>query len=264
MGGLSERTTRILQGGLPLPVIFHSLIGFMLGNGRSARESVLAGLIRDELGDLHGNRVLTYWGSWEDLVADLMEELEERELVTRAGNTWTLTGRVEEGVRVRVFHEVRITPYSPATLARRENLAYARVRAASYRSFLEGKGLFEGAIRDSFQRHWDSLAWDGDPEGDLAEETPEKKAPKRKKGEISQFALEYAKSEYPRWVTAREAAAAFSEWYPDRPPIRSSSAWNRLQLLVWKGQAEREDGKPDGAGPGRHPTLFRFLPEPEV
>lgn len=264
MGGLSERASRILQGGLPLPAVFHQLISHMLGNGRSAPGYALTGIIRRELEDLHGPRVLAYWGSWENLAADLLEEMEEREVATRAGDTWALTAKVHEGARLRLMSGIRITVYSPEAAARRENLGYARSRAGSYRLFLEEKGLFAGEIRDSFQRHWDSLAWDEGP----PEEQPEEEeritsyaGRRRRKGEIMEFARGYLQARYPSWVSAREAAAAFSEQYPQQDPVRASSMWNRMQQQVWTGFAERKDGT--SPGPGRNHTLFRWKKEEE-
>ena len=258
MGGLSERASRILQGGLPLPALFGRMISHMLGNGRSAPGEVLTGIVRRELEDLHGPRVLGYWGSWENLAADLLDEMEEREVVTGAGGTWILTPRVREGARIRVMTGIRITVYSPEAEARRENLGYARIRAASYRLFLEEKGLFTGKVKDSFQRHWESLAWQ-EPE-EPKEEEPEEKTlyggKRRRKGEIVQFAREYLQAQYPRWVTAKEAAAAFGEQYPGQDPVRPSSMWNRMQQQVWNGAAERKDGR--SPGPGRNHTLFRW------
>ena len=256
MGGLSERASRILQGGLPLPALFHRMISYMLGNERSAPGYALTEIVRRELEDLHGPRVLAYWGSWENLTADLLEEMEEREAVTRAGDTWALTPKVYEGVRIRLMTDLRITVYSLEAAARRENLSYARIRAASYRSFLEEKGLFAGEIRDSFQRHWESLAWKKGPPLEEPEEEATYAGRRRKKGEISQFAREYMQAQYPQWVSAKEAAAAFSGQYPGQDPIRASSIWNRMQQQVWEGLAERKDGT--SPGPGRNHTLFRW------
>lgn len=262
MGGLSERAARILQGGLPLSVVFQRMISYMLENGRSAPGYALTGIVRRELEDLHGPRVLGYWGSWENLTADLLGEIEERELATSAGDTWALTPKVYEGVRIRLMSDIRITVYSPQAAARRENLGYARSRAASYRLFLEEKGLFDGEIRDSFQRHWDSLAWEKGP----PEEPPEEEekvtsyaGKKRRKGEIAEFARGYMQARYPLWVSAKEAAAAFSEQHPGQDPVRASSLWNRMQQQVWMGLAERKDGT--SPGPGRSHTLFRWKAE---
>lgn len=260
--GPSERASRILQGGLPLPAVFHKLIGYMLGNGRSAPGHVLTGIVRKELEDLHGPRVLTYWGSWENLTADLLEEIQEHGMLTRAGDTWALTPKVRDGARVRLLRDsggtdIRITVYSPEAAARRENLGYARTRAASYRLFLEEKGLFTGEIRDSFQRHWELLAWEEEPEEEEVKTSYNNR--KRRKGEIVEFACEYMQGQYPRWVTAKEAAAAFSERYPEQDPVRNSSMWNRMQQQVWQGTAERKDGQ--HPGPGRNHTLFRWKKE---
>ena len=259
MGGLSERASRILQGGLPLPAVFHQMISYLLGNGRSAPGYILTGIVRRELEDLHGPRVLAYWGSWENLAADLLEEMEERGVVTRAGDTWVLTPRVYEGARIRLMTDIRVTVYSPEAAARRDSLGYARTRAASYRLFLEEKGLFAGEIRDSFQRHWESLAWtEGLPE---EEEKTSYAGRKRRKGEIAEFAREYLQAQYPQWVSAKEAAAAFAEQYPGQDPVRPSSIWNRMQQQVWTGLAERKDGT--SPGPGRNHTLFRWKKKEE-
>ena len=255
MGGLPERASRILQAGLPLPSLFRKMISYMLANGRSASGHALTRIIRRELEDLHGPRVLTYWGSWENLAADLLAEMEAREVVTRAGDTWALTPKVYEGVRLRLMTDIRITVYSPEAEARRENLAYARTRAASYRSFLEEKELFTGKVRDSFQQHWESLDWEEGPPVEGEGETSYG-GKKRKKGEIVQFAREYMQAQYPRWVSAKEAAAAFSEQYPGQDPVLPSSIWNRMQQQVWAGWAERKDGQ--SPGPGRSHTLFRL------
>lgn len=267
--GPSERASRILQGGLPLPAVFHQVLGYMLGNGRSAPGYVLTGIVRKELEDLHGPRVLTYWGSWENLTADLLEEMQEHGVVTRAGDIWTLTPKVREGTRIRLLRDsggtdIRITPYSPEAAARRENLGYARTRAASYRLFLEEKGLFTGEIRESFQQHWESLDWEEAPEGEEIPGHPPVTSyggRKRKKGEIVKFACEYMQEQYPRWVTAREATVVFGERYPQQDPVRPSSMWNRMQQQVWQGAAERKDGQ--HPGPGRNHTLFRWIKEEE-
>ena len=259
MGGLSERASRILQGGLPLPALFGRMISYMLGNGRSAPGKVLAGIVRRELEDLHGPRVLGYWGSWENLTADLLGEMQERDLVTEAEDAWALTPRVHEGARIRVMTDIRITVYSPEAAARRENLGYARARAASYRLFLEEKELFTGKVKESFQRHWESLAWEGEPE-----EEPEEEEPKRRKGEIAQFAREYLRAEYPRWITARQAATAYDEQHPGENPVRPSSLWQRLQQQAWEGRAERRDGEEGKIkSRGRNPTLFRWKAKEE-
>ena len=266
--GPSERASRILQGGLPLPAVFHQVLGYMLGNGRSAPGYVLTGIVRKELEDLHGPRVLTYWGSWENLTADLLEEMQEHGVVTRAGDIWTLTPKVREGTRIRLLRDsggtdIRITPYSPEAAARRENLGYARTRAASYRLFLEEKGLFTGEIQESFQRHWEFLAWDEpEVEEEIEEAVTSYGGRKRRKGEIAEFAREYMQ-EVGDWVTAKEAAAAFSERYPQQDPVRPSSMWNRMQQQVWTGLAERKDGVPVPPRPGRNFTLFRWKKEEE-
>lgn len=258
--GPSERASRILQGGLSLPPVFEDLVSHLLANGRSAPGKVLVKVIKGSLEDLHGNRVITYWGTWQNLATDLLEEMEDRELVTRDGDIWTLTGKVHEGARIRPMTGVRIVVYSPEARARRDNLAYARARAASYRLFLEEKDLFDGKIRDSFQRHWDSLAWEDDQE---KEEEEEEKAPgRRKKGSVARFMREYLESQYPQWVTAREAAAAYNDLHPDQRPLRTSSAWNRLRQMAWEGKAELGSEKeklPGVPGPGR--SLFKWKKE---
>ena len=246
------RAYRLRQGGVPFPGVLYEMVSFMLGNDRSAQENDLVKIARSNLEDLHEGRMLSYWGSWSLLVWDLMEEMESRELVTRDGTVWTLTEKVREGVRIRPAPGVRISVHSEKTRKRREALSYARVRAASYRAYLEEKGLFDGKVRKTFEEHWDTLFWK-----EPAEEEAE--AVRRKRGTIATFCREYLESRNGEWVSALDVVTAFNAANPDRPVRNASSVWGRLQHLVFTGKAERKDEKITGRG--RPHTIFRWIGE---
>ena len=254
MGGLSERASHLLQGGLPLPGVFHGMLSAMLENGRAIPGYTLTKIVRDRLENLHKERVLTYWGSWENLTGDLLEEMESRGLVTGEAGIWTLTEKVQEGARVRPMAGIRVTAMSQKATAEREAFAYARARAMAYRAFLEERGIFTGKVRRTFEQHQESLVWEGEKEIDPP-------PPRRKRGVVADFTREYLISQYPRWVTGKEVAEAFNESHPQDLPIRPSSAWNRMQQLVWTGKADRKDGQ--HPGPGRSHTMFRWKTEEE-
>ena len=261
MGGRSKRAARILQGGLPLPVVFRDMVRYLMENGRSAPEYALVKVVRGALEDLHGNRVASYWGSegswWEALTTDLLEEMEERGVVRRDEGAWSLTKRIRQGARFRPMSEVRITVYSRAEEARREAFAYARARAISYQAYLEEKGIFSGEVAETFRGHLDSLTWEeGMPE---EEEEPPPPLPERKYGDVINYIREYMAARPEEWVTAKNLAAIYNEAHPHQVPVRPSSAWNRMQQMVWQGQVERRDGR--SPGPGRNHTEFRWKEE---
>ena len=246
------RDYRIRQGGIPFPGVLYEMVSFMLGNKRSANEQDLVRIARNNLEDLHEGRMLSYWGSWELLVWDLMKEMEEREFVTRDGMDWVLTDKVREGLRIRPAPGVRITVHSEKTRLRRDALSYARGRASSYRAFLEEKGLFRGKVKRSFEEHWATLFWQ--------EEGGEEEAPaRRKRGTIAGFCQNYIESRQGEWISAQEVVTAFNDAHPDQPIYNVSSAWGRLQHLVFTGKVERKEGKIEGRGRPR--TLFRWKEE---
>lgn len=255
MGGLTGRASRLLAGGIPLPGVFHDVLSHMLENGRSATGDSITKVVRVHLQDLHEARALAYWGSWERLADDLLEEMESRELVTRDGEGWVLTERIFEGARVRPGPGIRVTVYSGIIRQRREAMAFARQRASAYRSFLEEQGLYSGRIQRAFEALWNALDWEGNWQ-------EQGKRQQVRRGVISGFTRQYLESHPGQWVSAKEAETAFRELHPEyrSGAGTSSSFWNPMNQMHLKGLAERrEEGTPGREG--RKHSMFRWKQE---
>jgi len=259
-------------GGIPLPGAFHGILYYLMNNDRVALEDILVKVVRENVGELHENRVRHVWGSWEALGRDLLDQLEDRGYVTRRGTVWMLAPEFRGG-RVKVLYyshghrELRVTVRSREEHETRELLARARARLQDYRVQLEAWGLYQGKVKTTLDRHAELLRWDGEQDEALDEALDEvldetqdgaqKGSRTHPYGAVAAFTRKYLKREYPRWVTAADVARAFNATFPDGHQIPGHQPFDRLMVLVTNGLAER---KVDTVHEyrGRPKVLFRW------
>lgn len=267
-----SREPEVPGGGIPLPGAFHGILYYLLNNGGAATEEILVKIAREAVGELHENRMEYVWGSWEAFTRDLLDQLQDRGLVSRGVTGWVLDPEFRGG-RVKVMYfqngkrELRVTVRSKEEYEARELLAKARARVQAYQAQLEAWGLYTGRIKITLDRHMNSLRW----EDELDKEDAEPPVPvtnedlgwsgDRSYGGASKFTRAYLESQYPRWIPGSEVATAFNELNPHLKPLSRYQPFERLATLVRKGLAERQD-EVGGKGKGRPKTLFRWKPPP--
>lgn len=135
-------------GGLPLPDAFAAVVQELLDNGPSD-EAHLTQVLAHVL-DYKERRIMAAWGTWERFAGDILAQLAQSNIVTRALDRWYLGLGFADGERLVVIPErnIGITVYSRDERRRRNALTRARLDLKRVIAQLGDDGVADSKIHE--------------------------------------------------------------------------------------------------------------------
>lgn len=185
-------------GGIPLPDTFRAVLRQLLVKGMSTHPEVAKALAETKTLQLNDKRIFTIWGGWDGLAADVLAELEERNLVRQvetffASGMWELTERFIPGTRHVVMSspDVRVSVMTEEDEARVNLLEDAVLTVTRLQTALRNKEYLTPESEAAFTALAEALSPDR-PRAARAPAGTEKRPVGRPSSAVKHFTVEPA------------------------------------------------------------------------